>query len=237
MPARLGSALALATLLQLALATLPPPAHAQSAPSLPAGAAETEARLLTKVGPQTRGWIRQEAAREVATGSASQETATSAAAGYLNANGLGTGDVTAVAFLVLMESTKSSQEDLKAIADRVKAINQAKAALRQRLSSAPATPTTNTARSKTHSASATTAPKSSIAAPQIAITPRPPSKADFDRQLDAARNDLDAMNEMSEMESLRLQMAMDRMSKMMSTLSNLLKKLSGTSAAITQNLK
>jgi len=45
------------------------------------------------------------------------------------------------------------------------------------------------------------------------------------------------MSEMGEMESLRLQMAMDRMSKMMSTLSNLLKKLSDTSSQIAQNLK
>jgi hypothetical protein len=39
------------------------------------------------------------------------------------------------------------------------------------------------------------------------------------------------------MESLRMQMAMDRMSKMMSTLSNLLKKMSDTSSAIISNLK
>ena len=39
------------------------------------------------------------------------------------------------------------------------------------------------------------------------------------------------------MGSLRLQMAMDRLSKMMSTLSNLLKKLSDTAAAIIHNLK
>ena len=45
------------------------------------------------------------------------------------------------------------------------------------------------------------------------------------------------MSEMGEMESLRLQMAMDRMSKMMSTLSNLLKKMSDTAESITQNLK
>lgn len=49
--------------------------------------------------------------------------------------------------------------------------------------------------------------------------------------------DLDALSEMSSMESLRLQMAMDRMSKMMSTLGNLLKKISDTANSITQNLK
>lgn len=45
------------------------------------------------------------------------------------------------------------------------------------------------------------------------------------------------MSEMGETESLRLQMAMDRMSKMMSTLSNLMKKASETSSGIIQNLK
>ena len=64
-----------------------------------------------------------------------------------------------------------------------------------------------------------------------------PSKAELDSQIDQIKNDLDSMSEMGEMESLRLQMAMDRMSKMMSTLSNLLKKISDTSQSITQNIK
>jgi hypothetical protein len=55
--------------------------------------------------------------------------------------------------------------------------------------------------------------------------------------IDRIKSDLDTMGEMGEMESLRLQMAMDRLSKMMSTLSNLLKKISDTTSQITQNLK
>jgi hypothetical protein len=51
------------------------------------------------------------------------------------------------------------------------------------------------------------------------------------------KNKLDSMSEMGEMESLRLQMAMDRLSKLMSTLSNLLKKASDTASGITQNMK
>ena len=43
--------------------------------------------------------------------------------------------------------------------------------------------------------------------------------------------------ENGELESLRLQTAMDRVSKTMSTLSNILKKLSDTQSSITQNLK
>ena len=62
-------------------------------------------------------------------------------------------------------------------------------------------------------------------------------KKDMDAAKETIDNTLDSMSEMGEMESLRLQMAMDRLSKMMSTLSNLLKKISDTSSAITQNIK
>ena len=48
---------------------------------------------------------------------------------------------------------------------------------------------------------------------------------------------LDRLSEMGEMQSLKLQMAMDAMTKKMSALSNMLKKLSDTASTITQNLK
>jgi hypothetical protein len=64
-----------------------------------------------------------------------------------------------------------------------------------------------------------------------------PADPDMDALVNAMKDDLDSMSEMGEMESLRLQMAMDRLSKMMATLSNLLKKASDTSQTITQNIK
>jgi len=51
------------------------------------------------------------------------------------------------------------------------------------------------------------------------------------------KSDLDSMSDLSDSESLKLQMAMDRLSKMMSSLSNILKKMSDTADTITQNLK
>lgn len=66
----------------------------------------------------------------------------------------------------------------------------------------------------------------------VAIT-----KKQIDDAVSNMKNDLDSMSEMGETESLRLQMAMDRLSKMMSTLSNLLKKISDTQQGITQNMK
>jgi hypothetical protein len=53
----------------------------------------------------------------------------------------------------------------------------------------------------------------------------------------ASQKELDSMSEMGETESLRLRQAMDRLSKLLSTISNLLKKSSDTMQTLTQNLK
>lgn len=63
------------------------------------------------------------------------------------------------------------------------------------------------------------------------------TKQEIDNLTASMKNDLDKMSDMGESESLRLQMAMDRLSKMMNTLSNILKKISDTSQSITQNMK
>jgi hypothetical protein len=65
----------------------------------------------------------------------------------------------------------------------------------------------------------------------------PLTKKDIDNAKETVKGKLDSLSEMGEMESLRLQMAMDRLSKLMSTLSNLLKKASDTDQGITQNIK
>jgi hypothetical protein len=85
--------------------------------------------------------------------------------------------------------------------------------------------------------------KSAIQAARAARPPRAQAAAvrATSDELEAAvadvKRELDSLSELGETESLRLQMAMDRMSKLMSTLSNLLKKASETSSQITQNLK
>jgi hypothetical protein len=61
--------------------------------------------------------------------------------------------------------------------------------------------------------------------------------AEADQALDTIKGRLDSLSEMGEEESLRLQMAMDRVSKAMSTLSNLLKRASDTDQQIIQNMK
>ena len=189
-------------------------AMAQTIPALPPGSEAVEARLMIKVGPQMRAFMRQEVARQRGNQTFEDSLAARAVRGRGNLNDA---DIDALMFLVMMEAAKSAQEDLKSIMDGVKAINDAKASNRR-------TARTNAAR-----------PRAAINRAAISVVPR--SKQDIDAEIERVKDDLDSMSEMGEMESLRLQMAMDRMSKMMSTLSNLLKKISDTNATITQNLK
>lgn len=55
--------------------------------------------------------------------------------------------------------------------------------------------------------------------------------------LDDIKGKLDGLNEMSEMTSLRLQMTMDRRSKFIQTLSNIMKKVGTTQETLVQNIK
>ena len=54
---------------------------------------------------------------------------------------------------------------------------------------------------------------------------------------ETVKDKLDSLSEMGETESLRLQMSMDRVSKMMQTLSNLLKKMTDTASGLVRNIK
>lgn len=125
-------------------------------------------------------------------------------------------DIEAMAFVVLIEASKSAREDLKAIMESVKLINAEKEAFRDRAKKVKAESVDF---------------ESSFQLLAVLC-----GKA-IDQEIDQMQDKLDSLSEMGEMESLRLQMAMDRLSKLMSTLSNLLKKISDTQSQIVQNLK
>jgi hypothetical protein len=173
----------------------------------------------------------------------------------MNGGGL---DIEAVAFTALMEAAKSAQEDLKAIMAGVKAINATKHHLRELLAKVNRDVTAALVADAEGRALELSegglGGKRAYARVKIPIPdPESPGGVQFavvalvdgpltlrcqlDNARDALQSRLDSMSEMGEMESLRLQMAMDRLSKLMSTLSNVLKKVSDTSQTITQNLK
>jgi len=61
--------------------------------------------------------------------------------------------------------------------------------------------------------------------------------ADAERELPALDQTLKGTADLNQQNALRLQMSLDRLSKMMATISNLLKKAADTQNAIVQNLK
>lgn len=120
---------------------------------------------------------------------------------------LGTTSIDDAVMLMMMMMVEDARADQKAALSAMQAVNAAKKCMRDTKCLADLQPTATM------------------------------SKKDLDAVVEKAKSNLDATSEMGETESLRLQMAMDRMNKMMSTLANILKKMSDSSTGITENLK
>jgi len=168
-------------------------------------------------------------------------------AGQLGA--AGGADIEALAFLVLMQATRDAEADLKAIMAQVKAANAAKQKLRDladkvRRDVAQNAGKRDNAPCRPPQCGVGRAALAEVAAP-LAAARAPAGFAqrevatlrDLRALHDELKGKLDSLNQTSEMTSLRLQMLMDRRSKFISTLSNIMKKLATTQDAIVQNLK
>ena len=134
---------------------------------------------------------------------------------------LGAADIDALMFVVMMDAAQDAQKDLNAIMAEVKAIDKQKESLRQELSKL------NALTNSTH------VRKARVPLASFNVPPPLPKGATVDQMKDR----LDSLSELGETESLRLQMAMDRLSKLMQTLSNLEKKAADTASSIVKNLK
>lgn len=121
--------------------------------------------------------------------------------------GLSKAGVEAMALVALMEAEKDTRNEVNETRTRLDAVRQAKDC------------------------------RSALACLEALAGKGGVSKEMADKAIEDIKKQRDSLSEMGEMESLRLQMAMDRMSKLMSTLSSVLKKISETSETITQNIK
>lgn len=165
-------------------------------------------------------------------------------------------DIAELAFVVLMEATNDADQDLQAIMAGVKAINDAKTQLRNLLANVQRDVAANLgARDGTLTFAAdglggeesyhhVQLPVADIESRMVRAVPVDLSRGGpvtTEDELRAIQDDLqgrlDSMNEMSEMTSMRLQMAMDRRSKFVEALSNIMKKIDSTQETIVQNLK
>jgi len=176
-------------------------AQAQIAP-LPSNFENIAAKVRMRLTPRGANWVRGEVERlhnGGATPAQVESDATFAGGGMIQ-GGLPAGaDIEELAFIVLMDATKSQDADLQSIMEETKSQNAAKQNLRNNMQTVNRDVANNAAQ--------------------------------------ADKNKRDSMNEMSEMTSMRLQMAMDCRSKFVETLSNIMKKMSDTDNSITQNMK
>ena len=211
------------------------------------------AALQPRLQPSARMWVEQQArveAQKSAPDVAGLESAIRSrfrtnARSAANAPGA---DIEAVAFLVMMQATQDMDKDLQAIMAEVKSMTNAKQKLRDLINQvnkdvadnagkpdAPClTPQCGSLASELKELAATTA---GLRNPVRLSAPARPTHANLRVLQGQLKQNLDSMSEMSETESLRLQMVMDRRSKFMATLSNILKKMSNTSDSIVQNMK
>jgi putative addiction module CopG family antidote len=164
-------------------------------------------------------------------------------------------DVSEAAFLVMLMATKDMDDDIRTIMQEIKALTAAKQKLRQLIRKVDRDVVNNYGQKEP--LSYLPDGMSSEEAYHGAQMPIPDPQAEGGVKfiqvdlyagkivgpahlrsiLDDLKGQLDGMNEMSEMTSLRLQMILDRRSKFISTLSNIMKKMSETQDVLVQNLK
>lgn len=200
-------------------------------------------KLMSGINPRHVNWVKTTAA-EVNAKNLAEEDIRNRATRYAGQGIKDQQDIEALISLVMMQCAKDQQEDLKSIMAQVKSLKEQKEKLRnmianankQRTLSAVQMDSIDLLNRKTVALKQRQNPDT-IKLVRSSSWVKTVSKNEMDAIVTKLKNDLDSMSEMGEMESLRMQMLMDRRSKIMSTLSNLLKKISKTADEIVQNLK
>lgn len=205
--------------------------RAHTVPRLSPATVQKISRGQPRVGPRSRAFVGQEAAKIASSGSFSvaQIRMDIQGAGLGSA---GDGDIDAIVQLVLLQASVDAEADLRdQIAGMQATINQKKAA-REAAGAAHK----NAQALKAQAGADYNRPNAVglIAAPAYTLDS---ALASLDERIAADQDDLDSLNELGEIQQLRLQALADQRSKALQLLSNLMKAASDTNADITQNLK
>jgi ketosteroid isomerase-like protein len=167
------------------------------------------------------------------------------------------GDIDALVFSVMMDAASDAEADLRLMMKEIQSINAAKRRMRDLICKVRADIVTNTkvepdgelsfasgglgSEESYHQAPLPVPDPGCAGGVQTVVSDLYEGPITQVEQLrlvrEALEAKLDSMSEMSEMTSLRLQMMMDRRSKFISTLSNIMKKVSTTQDTLIQNLK
>jgi hypothetical protein len=179
-------------------------------------------KIMAAARPAVKNWVTSTVTKYKGKDLTQDQALAEANQSYAVLGNMNGADIEALAFLVLMQASKSAQEDLKSIINEVKSINNAKAAQRQQLNTL-----------KNSSATMKTTARADYKKPDSLN----PSKTAIALKAADLKDKKDNMSDMSSEQQLKMQMVMDRRSKMNEAISNLLKKVSETEQQIIQNLK
>jgi hypothetical protein len=232
----------------------------KSQQAIPADAEAFYHKAISSINPRHSTWVKQ-TAQMVNKQNLDEAFVRRLSTGYATQNNLGNMDIEALVVLVMMQVAKDNEQDMKNMMADMKKKNEEKQKLREaqemmeksksemkramldsfRLLTKPQINTISASQTQIQTARLqTNTSVNQINRPvnaQISQTETQVSAAEIKQVQDSLKLKLDDMNEMSEMTSLRLQMMMDRRSKSMSTLSNIMKKISETQDSIIQNMK
>lgn len=167
------------------------------------------------------------------------------------------GDIELLIALIMQQCAQDAEDDLRAILAEMQARLAAKKALRDLISRVNRDRLANEARHEFNERLDYSQGLGSERAYHRVLLPVPDPEAggglrwvptdvaggkltrveQFDCIVAELQSKLDSLSEMSEMTTLRLQMMMDRRSKFLEALSNIMKKISAIQAAVVQNLK
>jgi hypothetical protein len=209
------------------------------------------AALTAKIQPSARSWMQQRALQESKKSTVDVTALKADAKSHFQGPNLNlqNGDLEAIAFIVLTEAAKASEDDLRQIMAETKAINNSKQALRDTLSevgrevaasdkSRPSAPC-NTPNCRSLSARVAQIEAQAPASSRVRrVQVRPNlSFADLSTLQNDIQSRLDSLNEMSELDMIRMQSLMSQRQNVLTTVANLMKSESDTTAAIIHNIK
>jgi hypothetical protein len=223
-------------------------------PEVPAEMAQRISAMQSTMQPSAKAWVEQQAHLELQK--ASTDTPSIEAAVYNRFPGLNTrgsavkaGDINALVAIVMMQTLNDSEKDLQNMMSQMQAINNAKQKLRDLLSQTQLEIKSNQtldAKAMCQTALCKTLPSTlgeisnataNLQKPVRISTPGKLTYADLRTLPAQIQNSLDSLNDIGQAQQMKLQMLMDQRSKLIETMSNLMKSISDTNSTIIQNIK
>lgn len=195
-----------------------------AAPPFPPGAEAREARLVAKMKPKTRAWLRQEATRARMSNTISEAAAAQAvrsAGPGLDLTGLSVEDAVLVMMMMISRDTRDDMNQMLSEMDKSRSKKKAEREATQKTSTGKAVVSNQL-------------PQKTLPRQGRPIVPR--SQA-LDGFLASQRVSYDSLGDLSQEQQLRMKKVLDRHAKAESAISSAMKKSSDTEAGIIRNIR